>query len=351
MHVNDLDLPKTKWLNVNEFYAEESLHEVVGRLFHIAIVAYTLLGGVLLRRFGICRQLQGFFVFIIMRKAMAIFAGYRAYDATRLDARPLCQAGDLAARNLREQGYIINKITLHKSGVAYSGAVCTHEQTINNGAWAIHALGVRSTWEQQLEPLCRRNHALGLNTLLVNGPSIGNSDGYPTRYQMGACYEAGLQYLERVVNASRILMYGYSFGGATLAEGIINHDFSRGQRLRVKYMFVSDRTFDNLQHIASKTVCRLLYPLFVALGVQLDGVAAARKLANLGIRHVIIQGQNESDEVIVDAVALAKAVKESSALLSNKCFLESPQITHRESLPEEIKNALEKEIAAFLSED
>lgn len=347
MHVSNLEHSVLERLKEKEFHATESLHEIIPRLFQTAFLAYALFGGLLERTFGLSPNVRKFCVLLVIRKAVAIFAGYRTYDATRLYRGPLRQASTLAESRLNGLGYILKRVTFHKSGATFSGAVCTHRKIINNGSWAIHALGVRSAWEQQIEALSQKNYALGLNTLVINGPGIGDSTGYPTRYQIGACFETGLQYLENVIKANRILMYGYSFGGGSLAEGILNHDFSYGQQKNIKYLFVADRTFDHLQHIAGKTVCSLLYPLFAAVGMQLDGVEAAKKLSSLGIRQIIIQGCDESDDVIVDTVALAKAIKQNTSLCNTQ-ILESSEIAHHQTLPLEIKNALDQEILTFL---
>jgi len=43
----------------------------------------------------------------------------------------------------------------------------------------------------------------------------------------------------------------------------------------------SDRTFDTLSNTASKMITRLAKPLFFLLGIELNGVAGAKKLKRI----------------------------------------------------------------------
>jgi hypothetical protein len=179
---------------------------------------------------------------------------------------------------------------------------------------------------------------------------VGSSGGWPTRYQLGAGFEAGLQLLEREIGATQIVMHGLSLGGGMMAEAILNHDFTEGMNRDIRYLSISDRTFSRLSSIAAHVVGAFVKPLFFVSGTELDGLGAAKKLSELGIRQVIIQhnslNADGSDWVIPDSKSLAYKLHAEKGL-QNKVFLESPGIDHNGPLPFDIQASLSKEINSF----
>ncbi|HEX2579697.1 MAG TPA: hypothetical protein VHK67_04770 [Rhabdochlamydiaceae bacterium] len=277
---------------------------------------------------------------LAIRRIISMVIGYAAYHAPwSLPRTLLMRAETFEHEDLLKRGFIIQRISLHKSGVTYDARIIGHKDTIANGKWSIHALGNFSAMELETSAISIHNKATGANTLLVNGPGVGHSKGYPTRHQMGAGFEAGIQFLEKEVKATHIAMQGVSLGGGMMAEAILAHQFDTS---RVKYLSTSECTFSRLSDIAATFVPFIATAACFLTGAELDGVLAAEKLKKLGIKHIIIQHQSKdnkgTDGVIPDRVALAPALKKGPT----RTFLLSPDIKHG-GLPLTIqKNLLEK---------
>jgi hypothetical protein len=168
---------------------------------------------------------------------------------------------------------------------------------------------------------------------------------------MGAGFEAGIRFLEREVKAVHIIMRGLSLGGGMMGEAVLNHDFTEGMKKDIRYLSITDRSFSRLSTIAEALVGQIVKPIFYITGTELDGVAAARKLSQLGIQQIIIQHTSEggtgSDYVIPDSTSLAYELHKDPTLES-KVFLESQFITHNGQLPGNIENSLKRKIQEFV---
>ncbi|MEC7838573.1 MAG: hypothetical protein VX777_00885 [Chlamydiota bacterium] len=289
------------------------------------------------------------------RKLASTTIGYLVYPAALTSVHYLCddylqKLGNRRLDALKQEGYVANKISIYKSGTRYDAALIGHSSTINNGKWTIEALGNGMAMEFIIDDLPKENFKNQSNTLLINGPSVGASGGWPTRYQLGAGFEAGIDLLEREVKATHIIMRGLSLGGGMMAEAILNHDFTEGKKREVRYLSISDRTFSKLSTIAGNLVGRVVEPVFYLTGTELDGVGAAKKLSDLNIRHIVIQHNSHnaqgSDYVIPDSASLAHKLHQEGDL-KNKVFLESDRITHNSSLPLNIERDLAQEISRF----
>jgi hypothetical protein len=343
------ELLKPEWTKVTSFEVEVSWQEKISHIFNTCLAA-SFVGGFFLLRHSQPALLfpQAVITLLVARKVLAICSGFYIYEATGLDKLELKGAQRQARKALARDSLKCRKIALHRLSATYAAYRVTSKTIRNTGVWAIHAVGVKDAVEPHIETIARANAKLGINTLMVNGPQVGNSGGMPNRYHLGAAYEAALQYLEQVIKAQRIIMHGYSFGGAMLAEAVLNHDFKRQIERGTKYMFISDRTFSDLLSIVSLRTHGLGYPLLLLLGMQLDGVAGAKKLTELGIRHLIIQGQNESDKIIPDGVSLSKALKDNDMCI-NRLLVTSDQIEHGKELPEIAQQAIQKEIKLLIA--
>jgi len=196
-------------------------------------------------------------------KVAAIAIGYLAYPAALISLstgkKNISQNSESLDR-LKNDGYSSKKITICKSGIQYDAVMIGHKSTIDNGKWTLHALGNGMSMEMVYDDLPRTNYKKDSNTLLINGPSVGQSGGWPTRYQLGAGFEAGLQFLEEQVQATHIALHGLSLGGGMMSEAILQHDFSQGQSKEIKYLVISDRTFSRLSDIASKLIVNVHLP-------------------------------------------------------------------------------------------
>lgn len=266
--------------------------------------------------------------------------------------------GEKKISRLQKEGYFVRKVSLYKSGTRYEGILAGHSETIDNGCWTLYALGRHDTMEYALERVTKENRAYLSNTILINAPSIGGSGGYPTSYQLGAGFETGLQLLEKEVCATHILMRGFSLGGAMLGEAILTHDFTEGQSKGINYLAISDRTFAYHSSIAasfvSESVGRLaasfIKPICKLSGTELHVFEAAKRLSDLGIRHIVIQhnshGSSETDGVIPDRLSLSNKMHHNEEM-EGKLFLESEEMGHRGRLYGGLDECLDNEIANF----
>ncbi len=320
--------------------------------------------------------------------------------------------GNAQIAALKSKNYIVKHITLHKSGTKFDAYEISRQDLNTNGKWNIHALGNSMAMEDILEEFATLDSKDNANSLFINGPAVSKSKGWPTRYQMGAAFETGITYLEQQAKATHIIMRGFSLGGGMLAEAILQHDFTEGMKKGIKYLSISDRTFSRLSTVADpfikpiasnigdalgngleylggrfgrfagsymgrarsyaeklgeltgkvsgfvvkgigNHINKIVTPLCKIVDAELDGVKAARKLSQLHIRHIIIQhsstGINGTDGVIPTTASLAYALHKELAL-SDKVFLESPQIHHIMPYPNEIQTALTEQIRDFLKE-
>lgn len=252
------------WLSMGVFEADTTASEKVARVGNQAIAATSLLGCYTIATGGV-----GFFSYLAYpacaltaRKVTATILGYFTYPSaaaflvkylpedTRITkiipsflanqykqlvstARELvnqCEQRGNEIHELEQEGFRVESISIRKSGTEYDALLITHPKTMDNSNWTLHALGNAMVMENQIYTLAKENYSNQCNTLLINGPSVNKSRGWPTRYQMGAAFEAGLQLLEKEIQAMHIVMRGFSLGGGMMAEAVLQHDFEEGRR-------------------------------------------------------------------------------------------------------------------------
>lgn len=349
---------ETDWLSVSKYEAETDTLDKVSRVmnnlaFGAAIYGFYSFttGGT-----GIIDYASYLSMGLAARKIASTTIGYLVYPAA-ITSFPCCGKGYLEKQgkreilNLEDENFIVRKIALYKSGTKYDAVLITHQDTIVNGNWTINALGNGMTMECFISGVAKENFRNKCNTLLINGPSVSHSGGWPTRYQMGAGFEVGLKFLEREVRATHIIMHGFSLGSGMIGEAILTHDFTEGMKKDIRYLSISDRSFSRLSSIAAALVGKIVKPIFYLTGTELDGVGAALKLSQLGIRQIVIQHRSKdgtgSDHVIPDNCSLAYELHKDSTF-ENKIFLESESITHNGLLPRNIEESLKHEIQEFI---
>ena len=188
-----------------------------------------------------------------------------------------------------------------------------------------------------------------LNVLVINGPSVGSSArgpffSQPTRYQLGAGFEAALQYLEEN-GAKKIIMKGLSLGGGMMAEGVLQHDFAAGKEKGIKYLAISDRTFTRLSSTAASLIGMFVYPAFWLSGAELNGVAGGKKLSREKIQHIVINNPN-GDGVIKAQVALSRELKSED----HKLIVENSKMFHNGCLPALAREQVVNKISEFTAQ-
>lgn len=364
--INDIESENKKdpsialpnWTSLKTFEAETTLWDKVSRIVNIFIFVASLYGAYALitRQTGLLAYASYLSLGLAARKVVSTIIGYLVYPAAFSSLyqhrRDYIKAeGDDQIQRLEGRGCIVRKISLYKSGTTYNAVLIAPSQSIENGKWTINALGNGMAMEPYISRLVEENFDNESNTLLVNGPSVGSNNGWPTRYQMGAGFEAGIQLLEREVEATHIIMRGLSLGGGMMGEAILNHDFTEGMKKNIRYLSITDRSFSRLSAIAAAFVAQIVKLIFYITGTELDGVGAARKLSQLGIQQIVIQHKSKDgtggDGVIPNNVSTAYELH-ADQTLTNKIFLESKSVSHNGPLPDKIKNKLNDHIKDFL---
>ncbi len=351
MTVNQVQEPALEWQTIKDFTASTTVSEKVWRVVHPVIFLsaawglYTLVGG---KKQPISTVLACYLPIVLaVRKIVSTLLGYAVYPAIvvawyyKNDVKEMDEEGKV---NLRNNGFYFREISLHKSGTTYVGMVIGYPPIIGNRKWAIHALGNNQPLETIIYEAAYKNWKNGCNTLLINGPGVSKSGGFPTRYQLGAGFEAGLQFLEKEVKATHIIFKGFSLGNGMMSEAVLNHTFLKN----VRYLGVSDRTFGRLSAIAAYLYGVIATVVFYSTGTELDGISAAKKLSDLEIKQIIIQHSGKdgsNDGIIPHPVSLASAIRN----LDQKVVLESPNILHIGSLPEQIEKNLDEHVKRFLA--
>jgi len=341
------------WKLLTTYQAKSSSQEKVYRAVNIIVLGTALYGAgaIFTGPVGLVTY-AGWILGV--RKIASTAIGYLVYPIafeTLLGTVNYCIKMDEMERDsLKKAGYLVKKISVYKSGIKYDAAIIGHTSTIDNGKWTIHALGNGMAMECFMFETAKKNLKNKSNTLLMNGPSVCESGGWPTRYQMGAGFEAGIQLLEHGIRATHIVMQGLSLGGGMMAEAILNHDFTEGKNRKISYLSISDRTFSRLSTIAGDIAGSVVEGIFYVIDAELDGIGAAKKLSHLDIRQIVIQhispDARGSDGVIPDSPSLAHKLHQEGGL-RNKVFLESDEIVHNGELPRNIESKLNEELQRF----
>lgn len=347
----EVESKEGEWKSVNKFHAKVPLGDHFFRAAN-----YGVMGAAVFGAYGFVTGPMGAVSCIALapaaRKVISTALGYFAYPAA-LNSFPwgegnyLKRIGESYLSHLRQNGCFVKKVSLVKSGTKYDAVLIGNEATIDNGKWTVHALGDRMAMEGSYVPLSRQDHYNNSNTMLINGPSVCGSGGCPTRYQMGAGFEAGLQFLENAVRATHIAMHGYSLGAGMMSEAILNHEFMDD----VQYLFIADRTFTRLSDFASVKIGRFVKPIFLASGMELDCIAASKKLDSLKISQIVIQHKskdgNGTDGMVPDSVSFVQGIYKSEA---KKVVFLSEEILCENELPLAVSQDVNREIQEFFRE-
>ncbi len=346
-----------KWLSQSTFEAETSTSEKISRVVNILIFGASLYAPYryMTSGTGLLAYASYLSLGFSVRKLISTALGYIVFPAA-FKSLPFLRdkvimRGKAEIQSIEELGFIVRNISICKSGTCYDGVLITHKETILNGKWTIHALGNDSVMEYRIVQIAKRNFAYMSNTLLINGPGVCKSGGCPTRYQMGAGFEAGIRYLEQQIKATHIIMNGHSLGGGMMGEAILSHDFSKGMKDNIRYLSIVDRSFSRLSTISGALEGKIVKSIFHLTGAELDGIGAAQKLSHLGIKQIIIQHISGSgtghDGKIPDSVSLAYELHQNKSLQS-KIYLEAESIMHSLPLPNDIEENLKNLIEEFL---
>lgn len=283
-------------------------------------------------------------IVLALRKVVSVVLGYAAFPALFYNSsvtRELVQVS-----NLQRDGYLLRHVSLEKSGARYTGLIITHASVKDNGNWVINALGNAQVPENHIEELARENFSRNCSTLLINPTKI------PTRYELGASFEAGLQFLEKQRVINHIILKGFSIGSGMISEAIQQHDFAEGKSRGIRYLVISDRAFSYLSQVAAKLITIFAKVAFFLSGMDLNVIEGSKKLAHERIQEIVIQNTSSNpmgtDGVIPNDCSLAYQLRKQN-LLNHKVIVESTQIEHNSALPQSIEDSVESHIRAFLA--
>lgn len=211
----------------------------------------------------------------------------------------LDEARAKVALEMKANNYVVRHINLQKNNVQYSAMLIGHQNTIENGQWVLQATGNDWPIEKVASKFAEKYYEVGYNLLMVNGPGVGRSEGAATPKSIGDAQEVGIRFLEEMIDAKKIIIAGYSLGGAAVGMAILEHNFAPNLDKR-KYLVIRQMTFDRTSNIF-RNYAHILYPklkpivkqLVIWADCEMDSVAASKKLEEISIPECIIQAGNE----------------------------------------------------------
>ncbi len=282
------------------------------------------------------------------KKALEVATGCLIYPMARNSfstcfQRRVCVYQNRFVYQMHEKGYNVERMTLEKSGACYSAFLVTQTDFPEN-VWTVHDFAATVFFEENRRLFVKQDIDFWTNALIVSGPTVGESSGTPTRFQMGAGIEAGMQFLEKDKKATHIILHGIYHGGGAVAEAVLQHNFPSS--LSTRYLVISECAYSRLTDVIGSACGPLVKAPCKWLGHELDGVAAAKKLSELGITQIVIQhGEDQRCDCFVPKeVSLASEV----ASLPHKIVIaaeeESPSGRRSQAVDKQIRIL----IAAFL---
>jgi hypothetical protein len=188
-----------------------------------------------------------------------------------------------SAQNLWAQHFVFRQVTLERDSIRYSGLLVGHISTLNNRKWALQAVGNCTLIEDVVCTYARYYFNNQCNLLLINGPSVGASQGQATPLTMGQAQEIGIYFLEQAIQARSIFLVGHSLGAASIAQAILQHTFKQD----INYTVISQNSFDQISHVAAEIIgwstCskKIISELVKWSGCEIDLLEASKKFLKL----------------------------------------------------------------------
>ncbi len=226
-------------------------------------------------------------------------------------------------------------------------------KTLHNKKWLLPSLGNMELYEDKLvsprfQTFLKES---ATNAILFNYPGVGSSFGTPCSATAVKAYQAVLSFLENEeqgIGAKEITGYGFSLGGGVQGESLKTHPLQKGLDKGIRYVFIKDRTFSNLEKVA-KSFAGFLGSAVSYFGWTLDSIESSKKLAHLGISEIIIQATNKDGTPVSDGVISADASLKKSIYklaLPNKAYMdlidENPKKAHNIAIdPTRLSNSIQ----------
>jgi hypothetical protein len=204
---------------------------------------------------------------------------------------------------------IIRHVRLEKDGISFSGLLLSTAATIQNGKWILQATGSHEPIERAAH-LLEAYQTVGFNLLMVNGPGVGRSEGMANAETLGDPQEMGITFLETAINANRVVIAGFSLGGAAIGRAIEEHEFKVDEK---NYLVIRQMSFDKVSNVGRKMFrkkgsCLTHFSRFLTwLGkIEIDNLTSSKRLLELNIPEEIIQS-GDADTFTDDGIVMEKA--------------------------------------------
>lgn len=271
-----------------------------------------------------------------------IYSSFRAeyVDALRVKA----------LQNLAKNGYAARHVVLEKAGVRYSGLLVAHSETINSGHWVLQAGGNTMLAEGSIEGLAHHYR----NVLIINGPSVGRSEGVALPAHMGDAQDVGLSFLEEVLKAKRIAFAGLSLGAAAQTKAIMQHTF----KASCQYLMIRQMAFDTVSNVAYEFVKerkRSLFWGYLAAGIvhfcglQIDSVEGSKRLRDLNIQEVVFQSCSDDTPSFQGDGIIAAPSTLGAALVARNISAEIIPLINADHNSPDIFRLTARRIQAFMA--
>lgn len=273
----------------------------------------------------------------------------RRLDSCRLDF----------ARQLLTKNFTVLRVALQDpQGVTYDGILAGRAMNIAAGRFVVRFGGSLEAYEATFAAEALLHDEALFATIQINGPGTGRSQGVPTVRGLQEAARMSLLFAEALSRQYRsfrhgcrgkIMLKGFDLGGGALAQAITQHLFKTEEN-DYEVMFIN--TFGRLSNLpghyisqfvgnallkrAVKIICSLAGPLFRALGIELDVVAASERLTELNIPQVIVQACHKVDgkilpldDGIIGGEASLVAELQRRDLLKGKTVVQNTHVTSK----------------------
>lgn len=356
MNTIETKLMGPKWLNEGNIKIQLPACDKISSIARYALCTMSILALTLSMDAMTSVQLISCMALLLLaRKMTAIYLVYKSYHVGKslspFNPNVIMEHKAHQIDLMTRKGYRIYERYLDYSGVNYSIVIIMHSDNLHNKKWCLHSLGAGWEWENLIEYYGEKNHSYGCNSLLVNGPGVSLSGGWPTREHILGSVKAGLYFLENIAEASHIVLHGSCLGAAIASEAMFTHDFRTLKNRNIKYLVVSHVAFSHVTKFIASIAPKFYQPLIYFSGVEFDGVAAAQMLSQKGIRQIVIQHTSKdgrgTDGLVKDEVSLAVHLRRGN--MPHKTYLESEELVHNRSIPDELEENLLREIRCFLN--
>lgn len=199
-----------------------------------------------------------------------------------------------AILELRSQGFLVEHKLLSKNNLQFSALIISRPSSIQNGKWIIQATGNNMPIEPYVTSYAKMYNPPSsdhqYNLVMINGPGVGLSEGFATPKTMGIAQLAGIEYVESL-NPKKLILSGFSLGGAAMGQAILNHKF----KPNIEYLVISQMTFDKASNVGTKTIQvknrflkSFLHSVVQWTGCEMNTLAASKKLQSLKIPEILI---------------------------------------------------------------